>query len=160
MNMIHEWIPSEALRSTVEIWGRPDGWIEGIGITPEELKPWRGSYELPASREIREYLEGERRSFSHLDLVRARIGRISGPFYRATLLRAMEIPYGETMAYSDLAEAQNSKAWRAVGSAMAGNPIPIIVPCHRVVAKHGLGGFGGHVWLKRKLLELEGADIP
>jgi methylated-DNA-[protein]-cysteine S-methyltransferase len=72
----------------------------------------------------------------------------------------MEIPYGQTISYSGLAESMSSRAWRAVGHAMSINPIPILVPCHRVVGKHGLGGFGGHVWLKRKLLELESAKLP
>jgi methylated-DNA-[protein]-cysteine S-methyltransferase len=159
MDTIHEWIPSSRLKTTVEIWGDVQGNIDFIGFN-RGIKPWRGPYRLPVAGEISEYLGGERTSFSHLERVKDRIERVPGQFRQMALLRAMEIPYGETMAYSELADSLDSRAWRAVGSAMANNPVPIIVPCHRVVAKHGIGGFGGDVDLKRALLELEGADVP
>jgi methylated-DNA-[protein]-cysteine S-methyltransferase len=67
------------------------------------------------------------------------------------------IPYGETRSYGDLAEAVGS-APRAVGGACGRNPIPIVIPCHRVLAKTGLGGYSGEGGLatKRRLLALEG----
>jgi methylated-DNA-[protein]-cysteine S-methyltransferase len=67
------------------------------------------------------------------------------------------IPYGETVTYGELAAlAGNPRAARAVGGACGRNPVLIIVPCHRVVASHGLGGFGGGLDLKQRLLHLEG----
>lgn len=67
------------------------------------------------------------------------------------------IPYGETRSYADLAKAiGNPKATRAVGTALGKNPIPIIIPCHRVLRTNGdLGGYAGGLDVKRKLLELE-----
>ena len=159
MKTLHEWVPSKRLNATVEIWGDQGGMIEAIEFNAG-TRPWRGPYKLPVAGEILEYLKGERSRFSQLGGARTRINRVPGPFHRAALFEAMRIPYGETVAYSELAESLGSRAWRAVGSAMARNPVPIIVPCHRVVAKHGIGGFGGNVELKRRLLELEGAPIP
>jgi methylated-DNA-[protein]-cysteine S-methyltransferase len=158
MKMIREWIPSKRLDTTVEIWGDIEGNVDSIKFS-DGVRRFRGSYELPASAEILEYLEGRRTDFSP-GCVDARINRIGGPFHRKVLRKAMEISYGNTVAYSRLAESLDSRAWRAVGSAMARNPVPIIVPCHRVVAKNGIGGFGGNVGLKRRLLALEGADQP
>jgi methylated-DNA-[protein]-cysteine S-methyltransferase len=72
-----------------------------------------------------------------------------------------QIPYGETRSYKDLATAIGS-APRAVGRACGKNPIPIVIPCHRVLAKSGLGGYSGEGGLatKRHLLALEGATMP
>jgi O-6-methylguanine DNA methyltransferase len=156
--MIREWIPNRELNTTVEILGDPRGNVEAIEFKGG-IRPWSGEYRLGASIEIEEYLAGERTSFT-TGCVEGRIDRITGPFRRSAMRKAMEIPYGQTVAYSELAESMGSRAWRAVGSAMARNPVAIIVPCHRVVAKHGIGGFGGDVGLKRRLLVLEGADLP
>jgi len=70
----------------------------------------------------------------------------------------LKVPAGETISYAELARRiKNPKAMRAVGNAMGANPIPILVPCHRVIAAGGkLGGFGGGLALKRTLLEAEG----
>lgn len=69
------------------------------------------------------------------------------------------IPYGETRSYTWVAEQIGQpRAMRAVGQALGKNPLPIIIPCHRVIASNGeLGGFGGGVEMKRRLLSLEGA---
>jgi O-6-methylguanine DNA methyltransferase len=158
MVTIHEWIPSKRLDTTIEIWGDKEGNVDSLEFT-NGIRRFGGSYRLLASREIREYLGGERKVFSP-GCVDARIEKIRGPFHRSVLRKAMQIPYGSTVAYSELADSLDSRAWRAVGSAMARNPVPIIVPCHRVVAKHGIGGFGGNVELKRRLLDLEGAYLP
>ncbi len=73
---------------------------------------------------------------------------------------ARKIPYGEVTTYRDLARmAGNARAARAAGSAMARNHLPIIVPCHRVVASNGLGGFALGMEWKRQLLRLEGIDV-
>lgn len=85
----------------------------------------------------------------------------SSPFRRRVLQAARRIAYGQTLAYGELAgRAGNPAAARAVGAVMASNPVPVIVPCHRVVASGGsLGGFSAPhgVELKRRLLELEAA---
>ncbi len=82
-------------------------------------------------------------------------------FFKKVYKSCMNIPYGKTRSYSDLAkEAGNKNAARAVGNAMASNPIPIIIPCHRVLrADRSLGGFGGGLELKKNMLVHEGINI-
>ena len=81
------------------------------------------------------------------------------PFQRAVWQATREIPYGQTRSYGWLAaRVGRPRAARAVGQAMAANPWPIIVPCHRVVSSDGrLGGYGGGLDMKERLLLLEGA---
>ena len=73
---------------------------------------------------------------------------------------ARRIPYGNTVSYGQLAQmAGNYKSARAAGNALARNPVPIVVPCHRVIGSNNkLGGFGGGLEMKRYLLELESSD--
>jgi methylated-DNA-[protein]-cysteine S-methyltransferase len=79
-------------------------------------------------------------------------------FQKKVLKTISKIPAGETMTYGEVAlKAGKPGAARAVGNVMASNPIPLILPCHRVVASNGLGGFTGGLDVKRKLLQLEGA---
>ncbi len=102
------------------------------------------------SLDLEEYFRGERTEFScDIDL--------SGlsDFTRRVLDETRKIKYGTTITYSELAHRVGSKAVRAVGSALSRNPIPIIIPCHRVVSKNGLGGYSSGVDVKKKLLELE-----
>jgi len=84
---------------------------------------------------------------------------LSGPFARRVLRRTARIPYGKVSTYSDIAHQVGAeRAARAVGNALAGNPIAVIVPCHRVVRRGGaLGGYGGGLDRKQWLLTLEGA---
>lgn len=106
-----------------------------------------------AEREILEYLAGRRREFT----VPVDLGPM--PSFREKVMRELaRVPYGETVTYADLAARAGSPgAARAVGNAMAGNPFPLVLPCHRVLASGGrLGDYGGGVDLKRRLLELEG----
>ena len=79
-------------------------------------------------------------------------------FYQKVLLTVMKIPYGEVRTYQEIAIKTGSpNAYRAVGSANAKNLIPIIIPCHRVVAANGnLGGYGGGLSIKKYLLKMEG----
>jgi methylated-DNA-[protein]-cysteine S-methyltransferase len=79
------------------------------------------------------------------------------PFQLSVLEELQKIPYGTTASYSDIAvRIGNPKAVRAVGAANARNPIPIIIPCHRVIGAHGdLTGFGGGLPTKEALLRLE-----
>ena len=103
--------------------------------------------------QLNEYLSSLRSKFElKLDL-------LAPPYYKKVLKMVANIPYGKTASYKTIAEQTgNSKAVRAVGSANAYNPIPIIIPCHRILTHSGkLGGFGGGVETKVFLLELEGA---
>jgi len=104
------------------------------------------------SRLVR-YLDGERVAFDDgIDL-----SALTG-FRREVLEAARNIPYGEVRSYGWLAQqVGRPRAARAVGQALARNPVPIVVPCHRVVGSDGsLTGFGGGLELKRRLLEIEG----
>ncbi len=102
--------------------------------------------------ELLEYLAGSRRDF---DLPLAPQGT---PFQQRVWAALREIPYGQTRSYRELALAAGSpRGYRAVGMANHRNPIPILIPCHRVVGADGsLTGYAGGLELKRKLLELEG----
>jgi methylated-DNA-[protein]-cysteine S-methyltransferase len=81
------------------------------------------------------------------------------PFRRAVLEETMRIPMGRTLTYAELAaKAGNPRAARAVGRVMATNPLPFVIPCHRVVGSNGtLHGYGGGLELKERLLRVEGA---
>jgi O-6-methylguanine DNA methyltransferase len=107
----------------------------------------------PYARELEEYFAGQRREFSFpLDL--------RGTEFQLACWRALlQIPYGETRTYADIARAVGKPTgFRAVGMANNRNPLAIVVPCHRVIASDGtLCGYGGGLDVKRKLLELEGA---
>lgn len=84
------------------------------------------------------------------------------PFEQLVLRKALEIPYGQVRSYSWVArQIGHPKAQRAVGSALAGNPIPLLIPCHRVVRSDGvIGNYGlGGPKIKRRLLQLEGANV-
>jgi methylated-DNA-[protein]-cysteine S-methyltransferase len=105
-------------------------------------------------RQLDEYFEQRRKRFR----ITLDFALTTGDFRRRALEAARRIPPGETATYGDLAvEAGSPRAARAVGSAMATNPIPIVVPCHRVVpSTGGLGNYGGGVEIKALLLNLEG----
>jgi methylated-DNA-[protein]-cysteine S-methyltransferase len=104
------------------------------------------------ARQLRAYFAGELREF---DLPLDMRGTA---FQRRVWSELEKIPYGETRSYAQIAAAVGApKAVRAVGAANGANPIPIIVPCHRVIGTGGkLTGYGGGLPLKRRLLELEG----
>ncbi|MDP6375862.1 MAG: methylated-DNA--[protein]-cysteine S-methyltransferase [Pseudomonadales bacterium] len=104
-----------------------------------------------ARKQLTQYFEGQRRSF---DL---ELAPDTTPFQGRVLEALMGIPYGETRSYRDIAvDLGNPGAMRAVGNANGNNPIPIIIPCHRVIASNGsLTGFGGGLDSKRFLLDLE-----
>jgi methylated-DNA-[protein]-cysteine S-methyltransferase len=105
-------------------------------------------------RELEEYFEGRRERFElPLDWT------LVGPFGRRVLGVTSRIPYGRVLSYGEVAaDAGSPRASRAAGNALGANPIPIVVPCHRVLRSGGsLGGYGGGPQRKRWLLELEGA---
>ncbi len=110
----------------------------------------------PARRQLDEYFEHRRHEFDlALDL------RLSAAFSRRVLEELARVPYGETTTYGDLAaRAARPRAARAVGTVMNRNPIPIVLPCHRVVGANGsLVGYGGGLERKEALLRLEGAML-
>jgi methylated-DNA-[protein]-cysteine S-methyltransferase len=108
----------------------------------------------PVQRALEEYFSGRGRSFElPLDWT------LVGPFGRNVLKAAAAIPYGGVLSYGEVAaDAGSPRGSRAAGNALGSNPIPIVIPCHRVVRSGGaLGGYGGGPDRKRWLLELEGA---
>lgn len=105
------------------------------------------------ARQLDEYFAGRRHSFE-LDLDM----RLVRGFRRTVLGHLLEIPYGQTESYAEVAAAVgNPKAVRAAGTACATNPLPLVIPCHRVVRSDGnIGNYGGGSDAKRLLLDLEG----
>ena len=133
-------------------------WLEGdndflyrVSFTPlrgdgEETKILR-----QARQEILEYLHGSRKVFSVPY-------KMNGtPFQQKVWQTLLQIPYGKTWSYKELAESINNPgAFRAIGMANHCNPLPIIIPCHRVISNTGdIGGYNGGVDIKKKLLDIE-----
>ena len=141
-------IPSPVGQLTID---EADGAI--VAIRWSEASSGNGSPLLAeAARQLAGYFDGK---LSRFDLPLAPAG---SPFEARVWSAMQAIPYGETRCYGDLAQAVGS-APRAVGRACGKNPIPIVIPCHRVLAKGGLGGYSGEGGLitKQRLLALEGA---
>jgi methylated-DNA-[protein]-cysteine S-methyltransferase len=115
---------------------------------------WDDERGAPAAAQLAQYFRGERRSF---DLALAPRGT---DFQRAVWAELARIPYGATVSYRALAErVGRPNASRAVGRANATNPLPIVVPCHRVIGTNGtLTGYAGGIDAKTVLLELEQAS--
>jgi len=105
-----------------------------------------------AAGQLEEYLRGDRERFDvPLDWGGVEV------FHRRVLETLCEIaPFGATVTYAELGRRAGVDDPRDVGVLMSRNPIPLVVPCHRVVASDGLGGYGGGLELKQRLLELEG----
>ena len=106
-------------------------------------------------RELAEYFAGRRHAFD----VPVDLALVSGPFARRLLAACAAIPFGEVATYRQVAAtAGNERAGRAAGNALSANPVPIVVPCHRVLRTGGgLGGYTGGLDKKERLLALEGA---
>ena len=102
--------------------------------------------------QLTEYFSGDRKKFD----IELEVNM--PPFYQKVINVVNKIPYGKYLSYEQVAtKAGNPRAARAAGTANAMNTIPIIIPCHRVLAKHGkLGGYGGGIKIKKYLLKLEG----
>jgi methylated-DNA-[protein]-cysteine S-methyltransferase len=134
----------ESQKVTVRMAAQGDEVIEDASRTAE------------VRQQLAEYFAGQRREF---DLPLAPRGTI---FERAVWDELRRIPFGETRSYAEVARALgNPAATRAVGRANGANPIPIVVPCHRVIGSNGsLTGFGGGLDVKARLLELEGLTLP
>jgi len=123
------------------------------GEGPQNMQETQSPILLMAATQLKEYFDGDRKTFD------VPISPAGGPFHKK-VWRIMidEIKYGQVTSYSELAQmAGNPKAARAVGMANNRNPIPIIIPCHRVLGKSGkLTGFRAGLSIKEKLLTLEG----
>jgi methylated-DNA-[protein]-cysteine S-methyltransferase len=106
-------------------------------------------------RQVVEYVDGKRTKFEiKLDL------SFLTAFQQTVLLECARIPRGEVASYAEIARRVGKPlAFRAVGNTMRINPIPIVIPCHRVVGSDGIGGYGGGLAVKRQLLALEGVSI-
>jgi methylated-DNA-[protein]-cysteine S-methyltransferase len=121
----------------------------------EPRKAWRldDRHFADAIGQLEAYFAGELRSFN------LRLAPEGTPFQLAVWSRLLTIPYGETIAYGELARrVGNPRASRAVGAANGRNPLPIVVPCHRVIGNDGtLTGYGGGLSIKEALLALERA---
>jgi methylated-DNA-[protein]-cysteine S-methyltransferase len=121
-------------------------------VSPRILRGARATDDV--RRELGEYFDGRRRRFS------VRVDRrLMTAFARDVLSATAKIAYGRVLTYGDIAaRIERPKAARAVGAALGGNPIPIVVPCHRVIGASGaLTGYTGGLQRKTYLLELEGA---
>jgi methylated-DNA-[protein]-cysteine S-methyltransferase len=135
----------------------PDTLLEGLArrISPRIVESPKRLDDV--RRELEDYFDGRRRDFDvSLDW------SLIGPFGRRVLRATSEIPYGGSLSYAEVAaEAGSPRGSRAAGNALGANPIPIVIPCHRVLRSGGaLGGYGGGLDRKRWLLELEGALTP
>ena len=125
-------------------------WLERhVGQAPR--KPARSGIVVLALDQIAEYLDGRRREFDLPLDVRGT------DFQRRVWAAVAAIPYGETRTYAEIARAMGRPAAvRAVGAANGANPLPLVVPCHRVIGSDGsLTGYGGGLAVKQKLLEME-----
>lgn len=111
----------------------------------------------PLKRELDEYFRGKRRRFE----IAVDLSPLT-PFQRRVLATTKRLPFGAVATYRAIAErAGTPRATRAAGGALSANPIPIVVPCHRVLASDGtLGGYAGGLAAKRYLLELERGEAP
>ena len=142
------------VRLALPNWGEGESLLEQLAekISPRVLEaPARLD---PVRRELDAYFAGRLHQFSvPVDW------RLSRGFASRVLHAVARIPYGSTKSYGEVAEeAGNARAFRAAGTACGINPVPLIVPCHRVVQAGGaIGNYGGGPEMKRALLELEGA---
>jgi methylated-DNA-[protein]-cysteine S-methyltransferase len=133
----------------------PDNFVAQLAsVSPRVLEA--PDYFQAIRRELDEYFEGRRTRFDlPLDW------SLTGGFGRRVLRQTARIPYGKVSTYREVAAAAgNPRASRAAGNALGANPIPIVVPCHRVLRTGGaLGGYGGGPDVKEFLLKLEGVDL-
>jgi O-6-methylguanine DNA methyltransferase len=134
--------------------------ISRVGFPPAKRREEQNATEHPAfvrkfCAELRRYATGERRA------CRAPVDLSSGTRFQRHVWRAMaRIPHGQTRSYAWIAQKlRKPGSTRAVGAACGANPVPLIVPCHRVVRADGsLGGFSGGLHWKKRLLKLERAE--
>lgn len=119
--------------------------------TKEPLIRDENGYLIALEIQLLEYFDGKRKVFD------VRLNPKGTPFQMAVWRTLCDIPYGNVISYSQEAQMlSHAKAVRAVANANGKNPLPIIIPCHRVIAKNGgIGGYSGGIWRKEFMLELE-----
>jgi methylated-DNA-[protein]-cysteine S-methyltransferase len=133
-----------------------EGSIDGVYL-PNSNLPFRECRESPvmrsAAHQIDEFLSGRRITFD-IPL------RIEGTDFQKSVWNELtRIPYGKTASYMEIAKRiGRPNSYRAVGNACNANPLPLVIPCHRVIASNGIGGFGGGLALKKKLMGIELID--
>lgn len=122
---------------------------EAVKRDPRRMSKYRN--------ELKEYFTGKRKKFSF----KVDLDWVKSPFQRRVLRMCGKIPFGQVMSYGALAKKAGSPgAARAVGGSMRINPVPIVIPCHRVVASSGgLGGYTGGLVFKKILITHEGRTI-
>lgn len=108
----------------------------------------------PLLRDLKAYLRGEKVDFTRYQ---ADLSHLT-PFQQQLLNHIRSIPQGETITYGMLARQLNTSP-RAVGGALSKNPVPLVIPCHRVVGRKGIGGFSCGVEIKKRLLAIEGLTV-
>ncbi|WP_026485793.1 methylated-DNA--[protein]-cysteine S-methyltransferase [Caldanaerobius polysaccharolyticus] len=131
--------------------GEFHNWLKSCG----EEYMWNDSKNEPAISQLTDYFKGRLREFDlKLDLD-------ATDFQMSVYKALMEVPYGHVVSYKDIALKVNKPgAFRAVGGAVHRNPLPVIVPCHRVICSDGtIGGFAYDIEIKRKLLRIEGVIL-
>lgn len=124
----------------------------------KEIKKRYSNYTINNSNPILKQTEKQLNLYfeGRLDKFTLKLDVEGTPFQKKVLKAVSSIPFGKTKTYGQIAKAvKNPKAFRAVGSVNANNKIPFVIPCHRVVAANGLGGYAGGLALKIKLLKLE-----
>jgi methylated-DNA-[protein]-cysteine S-methyltransferase len=132
-----------------------DGFLTGISFenkNPPGIVMAKSAVSAQAKTELTEYFSGERTVFTCRTLF-----TVGTAFEKKVWEMLREVPYGETRTYKWLSEmVGKAQAFRAVGRALGKNPIPIIVPCHRIIESDGtLGGYSSGIDIKRRLLEIE-----
>ncbi len=124
--------------------------ISFVGDKKPDFKKEHSAMLEKCENQLKNYFKGKLQHF-HLPL-----DLKGSPFQIKVWKETAKIPFGKTLTYSELAKnIGHPKAYRAVGNALGKNPIPIIIPCHRVVSKQGLGGFSATFKIKKYLLEFE-----
>lgn len=144
-----EFGPEDEAVAALQRWSRRWGVCEGKPVADD-------SKLSEVKKQLTEYFAGKRKSFTlPFDLY-------GTPFQKVVWQKLLDIPFGEVWSYKDVAVAIGAaKAVRAIGGANNRNPIPVIIPCHRVVGSNGaLVGYGGGISIKETLLTLEGVYDP
>jgi methylated-DNA-[protein]-cysteine S-methyltransferase len=127
--------------------------LPGHGVTPDASRRGQAATNAAgAAGQIEEYLRGDRETFD----IALDWGGVDAVHRRVLETLCEMASFGTTVTYGELGRRAGVDDPRDVGVMMSRNPIPLVVPCHRVVASDGLGGYGGGLELKRRLLELEG----
>lgn len=158
MTTVHTFL-SSPFGNILVAWGDRGLVRIGIGGVREKAGPADGAFDpaldCEATRQMNEYFAGERQQF---DVPRV----LDDTAFRVAVWHALErIPFGETVSYGQVGEwVGSANASRAVGLACGANPLPIVIPCHRVIGANGkLVGFGGGLEMKRALLTFERGRI-